>query len=411
MSESYALDPGTARPSAPTARSAGLPQLVVLLAAVCLPVLAAVLLAPVLPLIAQEFAAVPGVSILVPVVLTAPALVTGLTAPFTGFIADKIDRKRVLLVGLVGYAVVGTAPLYLTSLGTIIASRVLLGLCEAAILTCSTTLIADYWTGARRARYLGLQVLVASVSATVFLALGGVLGAAGWRTPFWLYLVGALLVVPMALLVWQPANHAPGAALHRHLPPVPWRQLLAPCLVTLFGGIVFYALVVELSFVLADLGVTSTAAIGGISALMSLATAIAAASFGRLSRHTPRTLLPVEFGLAAAGLVLVFAAQSVPVVIVGAVLTGFGTGLLLPTLVTWAINPLDFEQRGRGTGVWTGCLTIGEFLAPIVLGVVGAGLGGLQPALGVLGVGCAVMAVVTLLALRRTAQPLSTEHS
>jgi MFS family permease len=395
-------------------RIAGLPQLVLLLAASCLSVLGAVLIAPVLPQMAQDFAGMPGVDVLVPIVLTVPALVIGLTAPFAGFIADKIDRKRVLLIAMVAYSVVGTAPLYLDSLQAIIGSRVLLGICEAAIMTCCTTLIGDYWAGAQRARYLGLQTLVAAISATVFLAVGGVLGTSGWRTPFWLYVVAVLLVIPMARLLWQPAR--PGealgqSALRRNLEPLPWRQLLAPCLVSLFGGIVFYALIVQLSFVLTGVGVTSTAVIGGISAAMSLATAAGAVVFGRLSGHTPRALLPVEFGLSAVGLVVVFGSTAVPVIAIGAVLTGLGTGMLLPTLLTWAVNRLHFEQRGRGTGLWTGTLFVGQFLSPIILAAIGAGVGGLQPALGVLGVLAAVMAAVTLVAVRRNNEPLNVTHS
>ncbi len=405
MSESPAVD----RPPASAGeRTAGSAQLVLLLAASCLSVLGAVLIAPVLPQMAQEFAGTPGVGVLVPIVLTVPALVIGLTAPFAGFVADKIDRKRVLLIALVAYSIVGTAPLYLDSLHAIIGSRVLLGICEAAIMTCCTTLIGDYWSGALRAKYLGMQTLVASVSATIFLAVGGVLGASGWRTSFWLYVVAVLLVVPMARLLWQPTR--PGGGPRRRLEPLPWRQLLAPCLVSLFGGLVFYALIVQLSFVLAGVGVTATATIGGISAVMSLATAIGAGSFGHLSRFAPRLLLPIEFGLSAVGLIVVFASTTVPVIAIGAVLTGFGTGMLLPTLLTWAVNRLHFEQRGRGTGLWTGTLFVGQFLSPIILAVIGAGVGGLQPALGVLGVLAAVMAAVTVFAVRRNNEPLNVTH-
>ena len=413
MSDTPALnrpDPAAAT-SSDVVREAGLPQLVLLLAGSCMSVLGAVLIAPVLPQMTEAFAATPGVDVLVPIVLTVPALLIGLTAPFAGFIADKIDRKRVLLIAMVAYAVFGTAPLYLSSLGAIVASRVLVGLCEAAIMTCCTTLIGDYWSGARRARYLGLQTLVAALSATVFLAVGGILGGEGWRTPFWLYTVALLLAVPMAKLLWQPAGHTAGAALHRHLEPMPWRLLLAPCLVTLFGGIVFYALIVELSFVLTGVGVTSTATIGGISAVMSLATAAGSLVFARLAHRTPRQLLPVEFALAALGLLIVFSSTAVPVITIGAVLTGLGTGMLLPTLLTWAVNRLSFEQRGRGTGLWTGTLFIGEFLSPLVIAGIGAGIGGLQPALGVLGVATAVMAVIVLFALRRNTQPLNVTSS
>ncbi len=99
-------------------RTAGWPQLVLLLVAGSMPVLGAVLIAPVLPLIAQQYADVPGVEVLVPIVLTVPALVIGLTAPFAGQIVDRLGRLRVLRVALVGYAIAGTAPLYLDGLST-----------------------------------------------------------------------------------------------------------------------------------------------------------------------------------------------------------------------------------------------------------------------------------------------------
>jgi MFS family permease len=412
MSETIQPAPAAGETSPPAGpRQAGRAQLILLLAGSCLSVLGAVLIAPVLPQMTDHFAGVAGVDVLVPIVLTVPALFIGLAAPFAGFIADAVDRKRLLIVAMVLYSVFGTAPLYLDSLGAIIGSRVLVGLCEAAIMTCCTTLIADYWSGPRRSRYLGLQTLVAALSAAVFLGVGGALGAAGWRTPFWLYLVAVLLAYPMARALWQPERGpAVPAAGGRRLPRLPWRELLVPCLVTLAGGIIFYALIVQLSFVLDNAGVTATATIGALSALMSVATAAGSLAFARLSGQSPRRLLPVALTVSAAGLAVVAATGSVPLITVGAVLTGAGTGLLLPTLVSWAINPLSFDQRGRGTGLWTGALFIGEFLSPLLIAGIGAAVGGLRPALGVLAVLAAVLAVVTLVVVPRDAAPLNVTH-
>ncbi|MDS0135960.1 MULTISPECIES: MFS transporter [unclassified Amycolatopsis] len=404
MPESPAVNRSPAASVTGRGPTAGGVQLLLLLAGSCLSVLGAVLIAPVLPQLSRAFAGTPGADVLVPIVLTAPALLIGLTAPFAGIVADRIDRKRLLLLAMLAYAGFGTAPLYLDSLGAILASRVLVGLCEGAIMTCCTTLIGDYWSGARRARYLSLQTLVATLSATVFLALGGVLGASGWRTPFWLYAVAAPLAIPMALKLWQPAPHGEPS---RHLAKLPWRQLAAPCLVTLFGGVVFYALIVELSFVLAGVGVTATGTIGAISAIMSLATAAGAITFGRLSGKTPRALLPVEFGLSAVGLLIVFATASPVVITVGSVFTGFGTGMLLPTLLSWAVNRLTFDRRGRGTGLWTSTLFLGEFASPIALAAIGTATGGLQGALAVLGIASAIAGVLTAFLLRRNNRPLN----
>jgi len=372
-------------------RHAGMPQLLLLLGASSMSVLGAVLIAPVLPLMAQHFAAVPGVAVLVPIVLTVPALVIGLTAGFAGAIVDRLGRMRVLQAALILYAIAGTAPLYLDDIGAIIATRVVVGLCEAAIMTAATTLIGDYWTGEQRNRYLGLQATVAALSAVVFVALGGLLGTGGWRAPFWMYLLSIVLVLPMARVLWNPA---PADGTRAERTPVPWAAIAAPCAVTLFGGIVFYALIVQLSYVLDGIGVTSTGVIGAAVAIMSVATAIGGAVFGRLSCAALRSLLVAEFTLSGIGLLVVFLTSSVPVVVVGAVVTGFGTGLMLPTLLTWAVRDLEYAQRGRGTGVWTGALFIGEFVSPLVIVVIAGPAGGLQPALAVLGVLSLVFAAV-----------------
>ena len=384
-------------------RRAGTPQLLLLLGASSMSVLGAVLIAPVLPLMAQHFADVPGVAVLVPIVLTVPALVIGLTAGFAGAIVDRLGRLRVLQAALVVYAIAGTAPLYLDDIGAIIATRVVVGLCEAAIMTAATTLIGDYWTGEQRNRYLGLQATVAALSAVVFVAVGGLLGTGGWRAPFWVYLLSLVLVLPMARVLWNPSSTGAARAART---PVPWAAIAVPCAVTLFGGIVFYTLIVQLSYVLDGVGVTSTGVIGAAVAIMSVATAIGGAVFGRLSRAGLRSLLVAEFALSGVGLLVVFSTSSVPVVIAGAVVTGFATGLMLPTLLTWAVHDLEYAQRGRGTGIWTGTLFIGEFVSPLVVAAIAGPAGGLQPALAVLGVLSLVFAAVLWWAL--SGRPVAT---
>lgn len=367
---------------------------VLLLAGSCMPVLGAVLLAPVLPAMTKAFATTPGAEIMVPVVLTLPALLIALLAPVAGQIADRVGRKKLLIAAMAAYTFFGTAPLWADSLAIVLASRVGVGIAEAAIMTVCTTLITDYYTGTDRDRYLGMQVLVATLAATAFFALGGVLGSIGWRAPFWLYLAAALIAIPMAFVLWEPARDSAKAK----SAPVPWRQIAAPSAVSLYGGIVFYALIVQLPYVLTNLGVTDVGAIGAGTAAASLATAAGAISFRFAAKAGPSRLLPVAFALAGIGLIAVWTAASVPLALIGAVVTSAGTGLLLPTLLTWAVSSLELEQRGRGTGIWTGVLYIGEFVSPIVLGIAASAIGGLQSALGVLGVLSALAALISLIA-------------
>jgi MFS family permease len=399
-----AVDPVTGRP-------AGRAQALVLLLSSCLAVLGAVLLAPVLPRIEDAFASTAGVEALTPIVLTAPALVIGLTATFAGRIVDRLGRKRLLVGALVVYAIVGTAPLWLPSLQLIVVSRVLVGLTEAAIMTCCTTLLADYFHGSQRERYFGLQVVFTTIAATIFFGVGGALGAQNWRAPFWLYAVSLPLAVAAARYVWQPAPRTQAAARTDKLVPLPWRTLAGPVAVTLLGGLVFYVLIVELSFKLDDIGVKSTATIGVASAIASLGTAVGGFLFGRLAKRGPAITVPLAFGLSGVGLIGMGLASSVPLVVAFAVVAGFGNGLILPSLLTWALGPLTFEQRGRGTGVWTSAFFIGQFVCPLLVLALTGGFDSLGAAIVLLGVVAVAVAVgVRLSRPAQAAEPALAAH-
>jgi sugar phosphate permease len=167
-------------------------------------------------------------------------------------------------------------------------------------------------------------------------------------------------------------------------------------------------LTVELPFVLREVGLHDSGAVGGIMSAMAAATATGAWLFGRLSGRPARTLLPAEFGGAAIGLMTVFATPSVPVITVGAVITGFSSGLLLPTLLVRTVNRLSYTQRGRGTGWWSCALTLGQFSCPLLVAGLSATSGGIRPAMAVLGVLSAAVAATLLLVLRQETEPLAT---
>jgi len=368
-------------------------RVTLLMAGSCLPILGAVLIAPVLPKMQDHFASVPGAKALVPLALTVPALSLALLAPFAGVIVDRLGRKRLLIVATLLYAVFGTAPLWLESLGGIIASRALVGVAEAAIMTCCTTLIGDYYSGHRRVKYLALQTMCASASATVFFVLGGAAGSAGWRVPFWVYAVSLVLAPLMAASLSNPAVGAtaaetPAVELRRSFP---WRQLGGICALTFFGAMVFYTVPVEMSYLLDDLGVKNSGVIGLATAIASAATVGGAITFARLKR-SPDPMLPAVLGICAVGFGVMFLAGNAPLLVAGAVINCVGTGMLLPALLTSAMSRLAFEDRGRGTGLWMTAFFGGEFVCPLVLLAGESAVGSLAGAVGALGLVAAAVA-------------------
>ena len=117
-------------------------------------------------------------------------------------------------------------------------------------------------------------------------------------------------------------------------------------------------------------------------------------------------LVPLAFGVSGIGIVGLGVAATVPLVIAFAVVTGFGNWLL-PSLLTWALAPLNFEQRGRGTGVWTAALFIGQFVCPLVVLALSGSFGSLGTALLVFGVVSGVAAgTVRLMRPTQAAEPV-----
>ncbi|MFJ3672701.1 MFS transporter [Streptomyces sp. NPDC090106] len=407
MPGSVPPSPATADDAAPSPVAvtgpAHLLRVFLLMAGSCLPILGAVLIAPVLPKMQDHFASVSGAEALVPLALTVPALSLALLAPFAGVIVDRLGRKRLLIGATLLYAVFGTAPLYLESLGAIIASRALVGVAEAAIMTCCTTLIGDYYSGQRRVKYLALQTMCASASATVFFVLGGAAGSAGWRVPFWVYAVSLLLAPLMVSALPAPARREvteAAAPTARH--SFPWRQLAGICALTFFGAMVFYTVPVEMAYLLDDLGVENPGVIGLATAIASAATVGGAVAFARLKR-SPDPMLPPAFALAGLGFGVMFLADGAPLLIVGAVVNCVGTGMLLPALLTGAMSRLAFEDRGRGTGLWMAAFFGGEFVCPLVLLALESAVGSLAGAVGLLGLASAALAGALAAARRRTA--------
>jgi MFS family permease len=75
-----------------------------------------------------------------------------------------------------------------------------------------------------------------------------------------------------------------------------------------------------------------------------------------------------------------------------------GAGMLLPTLLTWALARLPFAVRGRGTGLWTATFSLGQFVCnnaaiPFIMDFTG----GIIPTIGVLGWLCAGAAILALI--------------
>lgn len=389
-----------------THQRAGFATGISLLLPITLSAMAIVLLAPNLPALLQEFASVEHHEYWVPMVLTVPALCVALFSPMAGILGDRFGRRRLLLAAFLVYAVVGIAPVFLRDLGWIIVSRVAVGLAEAMIMVLSTTMIGDYFEGPARDRWLAGQTAMASISALLFLNVGGFLGRFGWRAPFWVYGSALLMFVLVLLFTWEPARRdSPDAEIAQRdasSAGFPWLRMTGIIAITVFGSVLFYTAQIQSPIGLTQFGITDPARIGFLTSLSSIGVPAGTYVYSRVGSKLPiASLLLIEFTLLAIGFLLMSRSGAPAGFLAGCFINQFGAGMLLPSLLVWAISGLPFEVRSRGAGLWTGAFSVGQFLCPVVVTVAGSHTGGLRGAFGVLAAAALVGATLSLFARLR----------
>ncbi len=372
-----------------------------LLVSITLSVMAIVLLAPILPLLLAEFSAVPNYEYWVPMILTIPALCVAIFSPLAGILGDAFGRRRLLLWSFVAYAILGVMPVFLTDLTAILASRIGVGISEAMIMVLSTTLIGDYFHGAQRDKWLAAQTAVASMSALVFFNVGGQLGQFGWRTPFWVYLSALGMLALVLAFTWEPKaeksarveQQKPSSSWHGF----PWGRMAAIIGITIYGSVLFYTVQIQAPNGLTALGWADPAKTGFWTSIASIGVPLGTYVFSLLIKWPVKRLLLTEFTLLAVGFAVMGSATSPEQFLIGCFINQLGAGLLLPTLLVWAMSILPFAIRSRGAGMWTGAFTFGQFLSPIAVTFFDQQLGGLIPAfmaMGGLAAGGVVLALL-----------------
>ena len=381
-------------------RHGGLAQGIALMAIVNMPSLALSALVPGLPQLFQQFSNVPHFQLLVPMIITVPSLCVALTSGFTGMLADRFGRRNLLLVALLAFSLLGLAPLLFDSLLLIVASRVIVGVAEAAILTVGNALMGDYFEGAQREKWLGYQNMLSPLIGSAILLSGGLLAGVHWRYPFLLYLVGLAVFALAWFACWEPERDHAASTQGTTAAAFPWRSTLFVCGVTVLFSMVFFVQAVQHGRIFGDMGVASPERISVLVTIASLGTVLGGYLFKRLGGVSVTLRLAASMALYGACYVGVAWAPDATVGLPLDALGQVGGGLLLPALIAWALTHYRFEHRGRGMGLWGGSFFLGQFLSAPLLTLIQGAAGTFLASVAVVGAVClcaaAVLAALTL---------------
>jgi len=242
-------------------------------------------LSPGLPAVRAEFQNVPGITFWTSMVLTMPALFVVLGGPLMGFLADRIGRKALLIGSLILGGLSGSAAVLTPSLGLILVPRALVGLGIAGSMTATNSLVADYFAGDERAKFMGQVTAFTGFGGVIFMPLGGFLASFNWHYAFLSYLP-ALLMAPLAMIF----IHEPGAVAAPETDAVEAKLKFNPVSIYIFIAIMlnqlaFMSVPVFIATYLKDLVDAGSIAVGLIGAFSGLFSFLGGLIYGRINKR------------------------------------------------------------------------------------------------------------------------------
>jgi MFS family permease len=289
-----------------------------------------------------------------------------------GALVDRFGARRLALAGLALFAMGAGAGALTSSIGALIATRVVQGVGAGLVSPAALAGAVSGFPPERRGSALGIWGASAGISNLVGPLLGGLLTVTlGWRADWWA-LVPLTLVAAAAVAREVPATLHGGAAADESPSPTVNRVVMAA---TLVAALTFAVMIG--CFYLASQYLQRAAgfsALGASAALVIVALLVGAAAplAGRLvDEHGERMPAMLGFVLAAGGLALL-AIPGMPlaslVTILPLIPVGLGLGMLFVPTSRAALNATPLASHGRTSAI----LSVGRLLGAGI----GAGLGG-----------------------------------
>jgi MFS family permease len=344
---------------------------VALLMAASLTVMANATISPALPGIERLFDSDPNAAILTRLLVPAPSLMVAIVAPFAGLLADRFGRRRLLLGGVLLFVISGCAGLVLPDLPTIFASRLVLGIAVALVMTAQTALIGDYFDGRQRGAFAGLQVSARNFGGFLFISLAGWVALLSPRAPFVIYALPLVFLPFMWRGIIEPVLpaksrsgpvEAEGEAHRRWVP-----AFVALVLLQALTNMLFFLIPTQLPFLLDVRGINSAVMTGVALGVLTLAGGCFALLYARVrGRIGSGGVFAIGYGAMSSGFLLLILSEAFPFSLAGAALIGSGYALVSPSFVPLALGIAPASCRGLAGGLLTASIFIGQFVSPLI---------------------------------------------
>jgi MFS family permease len=310
----------------------------------------------------------------------------GATGPLIGWLADRVNPKKMMIVGATITGVLWILLSRAATFNQFLAINGLFGICVGASTTIPCSIVIASWFKRQRGLAIGIAFAAAPIGGAGMTPLANyIIALAGWRAGYFaLGLPILLIVVPMVLLLVRPANSgddgvsaATADTAASASVPVPGfelgqarktRSFWLICAVQFLVGGGAYGMGPHYVAYLTGVGYSATFAATVVSLFLVMTTLGALLGGPFADRSGARTAMTMTCILGALGFVGLMGASRGLGLAVNILAGGFALGALGVQMPLVIIESLGVKRFGSLMGVTGVFLTIGAALSPIVTG-------------------------------------------
>ncbi len=307
--------------------------------------------------------------------ITTPALGVVITTVLFGRVIDKKGPYWVAFLGLLCYGGFGVAGANMPNVVTLLIDRVLLGAATAAIMNASVTFISAFFQGEKQLKILALQSMAMECGGVIYLSVSGMLADVSWRCPFYIYGLGFLAFLGLALFIPK----VPAAAQDTEdltgdtgakAKGVPIPLVL---LISFLGMLMFFTAMVVLPLYLQNQLGYSPSFTGYYLASIDVVSVLAAGFSPQIvKRVQEKGCLTIAFCSYGIAFLLYFLLGESLFLWIAACFVGIGFGFSTPLYNNLIVNKSTPSNKGLNISFCTMAMFAGQFLSALLVSVLAA---------------------------------------
>jgi len=305
---------------------------------------------PAMALIQQAFPGTPDA--LAQFATTAPYVTMFIVSFIAGAISKYMDKKIIMVIGLLLYGVTGMLPVLAANMTQILILRLITGIGAGLVIPMTSAIIADHVFGEKRTKMLAMTNVVSNIAAVVMALAIGFLMMITWKVSFYSFAICFIIAVIVIIGAPKspPIKEETGALQEKvKIPPNFFLYFFGLGLVWMIHAL-FPIQISLMVFAENNFAALPPQIIGISMVTLSAGGIIASYFFPKIIKILKRAFIPVVMFVFAVGALLTYFAHSIPLLLVASVVWGLMVGFMTPYCFA-LIGAKSINQRQKDIGM------------------------------------------------------------